>query len=61
MSNLSELKDCIAQAKNHMDYMLEDATNGEAQAFMESAEEAQRQIMRAVTRVFIASQRRSIE
>jgi hypothetical protein len=41
--------------------MLEDVTGDHsdaAQAFMESAEEAQRQIMRAVMLVFLASQHR---
>ena len=61
MTDLDKLKQHIEKAKECLDYMLEDATGDHsdaAQAFMESAEEAQRQIMRAVMLVFLASQHR---
>ena len=60
MTDLDELKQHIEKAKECLDYMLEDVTgeHSDAQAFMESAEEAQRQIMRAVMLVFLASQHR---
>jgi len=59
MNNLEDLKNRIARAKELLDYMLEDAVGEHAdpQAFMESAADAQRQIMDAVTIVFVASQR----
>lgn len=61
MTDLDELKQHIEKAKECLDYMLEDVTGDHsdaAQAFMESAEEAQGQIMRAVMLVFLASQHR---
>lgn len=60
MKDVDELKACIKRAKKSLDYMLKDAQSNRsdaAQAFMESAEDAQRQIMQAVTMVFIASQK----
>ena len=61
MTDLDELKQHIEKAKECLDYMLEDVTGDHsdaAQAFMESAEEAQRQIIKAEKIVFLASQHR---
>jgi hypothetical protein len=58
MKDLDVLKEQIRRAKQHLDYMLEDASeHADPQAFMESAAEAQRLIMEAVTIVFVASQK----
>lgn len=60
---MSELKDylgALKSAKEHIDYMVEDATDPEENslhAVMESAEEAMRQIMRALTMLVVNAEK----
>lgn len=48
MLKIEDLESAIASAHEQLDYMLEDVRGGEAEAFLDSAEEAQRYIMQAV-------------
>lgn len=48
MSKIEDLERAISGAHEQLDNMLEDVREGEAETFLESAEEAQRYIMQAV-------------